>query len=148
MKKIQKMKGIPLTATPPKDTLPCITVIATGGTIAGSARSGTATGYASGQITVEAMVSAVPEIETLDLKTAQSLAEFAKKGGKIIFIEKKPFKSPSYIKGDSNDKEVERIVDSLLQNKNVIPLISCRGYWRMHLWGLKGFLRKCGARMV
>ncbi|MEN8257556.1 MAG: hypothetical protein ABFS09_06800 [Thermodesulfobacteriota bacterium] len=36
----------------------------------------------------------------------------------------------------------------LLQNKNVIPLISCRGYWRMHLWGLKGFLKKCGARMV
>ena len=37
---------------------------------------------------------------------------------------------------------------SLLQNKNVIPLISCRGYWRMHLWGLKGFLKKCGARMI
>ncbi len=36
----------------------------------------------------------------------------------------------------------------LLQNKYVIPLISCRGYWRMHLWGLKGFLKKCGAQMV
>jgi len=62
----------------------------------------------------------LPEIETLDLKTTQSIAEFAGNGGKIVFIGKKPFKSPSYINGDSNDKEVERIVNSLLQNKNVI----------------------------
>ena len=36
----------------------------------------------------------------------------------------------------------------VLQNKKVLPLISCRGYWRMHLWGLKGFIKKCGAQMV
>ena len=37
---------------------------------------------------------------------------------------------------------------ALLKNKTVIPLISCRGYWRMHLWGLKGLLKKCGAHMA
>lgn len=36
----------------------------------------------------------------------------------------------------------------LLQNKFVLPLISCRGYWRMHLWGLKRLLHKCGAHMA
>ncbi len=36
----------------------------------------------------------------------------------------------------------------LLRNKTVIPLISCRGYWRMHLWGLKGLLKKCGAQVA
>lgn len=36
----------------------------------------------------------------------------------------------------------------LLHNKTVIPLISCRGYWRMHLWGLKRLLTKCGAQVA
>lgn len=36
----------------------------------------------------------------------------------------------------------------LLQGKTVIPLISCRGYWRMHLWGLKRLLTKCGAQVA
>jgi hypothetical protein len=34
----------------------------------------------------------------------------------------------------------------LLAGQTVLPLISCRGYWRMHLWGLKRMLRRCGAR--
>jgi hypothetical protein len=33
----------------------------------------------------------------------------------------------------------------LFSSKNVIPLISCRGYWRVHWYGLKSLLRKCGA---
>lgn len=36
----------------------------------------------------------------------------------------------------------------LLRNQRVIPLISCRGYWRMHLWGLKRLLKKYGAEMA
>ena len=36
----------------------------------------------------------------------------------------------------------------LFRDKLVLPVISCRGYWRMHWWGLKGFLVKCGARVV
>jgi hypothetical protein len=33
----------------------------------------------------------------------------------------------------------------LFKDQMVIPLISCRGYWRMHWWGLKALLKKCGA---
>lgn len=33
----------------------------------------------------------------------------------------------------------------LCAGKQVIPFISCRGYWRTHWYGLKRILRKCGA---
>lgn len=33
----------------------------------------------------------------------------------------------------------------LFNNKQVIPLISCRGYWRMHWYGLRHLLKRCGA---
>jgi len=40
------------------------------------------------------------------------------------------------------DKYGEKICGGHL----VIPLISCRSYWRIHYWGLKRSLAKCGAR--
>lgn len=36
----------------------------------------------------------------------------------------------------------------LFRGKKVLPLISCRGYWRVHWWGLKSLLHRCGARVV
>lgn len=33
----------------------------------------------------------------------------------------------------------------LFKGRTVIPLISCRGYWRMHWYGLRRMLRRCGA---
>jgi L-asparaginase len=44
---------------------PNITILATGGTIAGAAESGTQSGYASGSVGIDAMVKAVPGIEKL-----------------------------------------------------------------------------------
>src|SRR5262245_16674804 len=44
---------------------PNIVILATGGTIAGAASSGTQAGYTSGQVTIDAMVNAVPNITTL-----------------------------------------------------------------------------------
>src|SRR5262245_45303169 len=44
---------------------PNITILATGGTIAGTAASGTQSGYTSGQVTIDAMVNAVPDIQKL-----------------------------------------------------------------------------------
>ena len=44
---------------------PHVVVLATGGTIAGTADSGTQAGYASGQVTIEAMIEAVPGISAL-----------------------------------------------------------------------------------
>lgn len=35
---------------------------------------------------------------------------------------------------------------NLFQGKTVIPLISCRGYWRMHWFGLRRLLTKYGAK--
>jgi L-asparaginase len=49
-----------------------IVILATGGTIAGAAASGTQSGYTSGQVTIDAMVNAVPDITKLaDIKGEQ-----------------------------------------------------------------------------
>lgn len=42
------------------------------------------------------------------------------------------------------DRDGKRLFGSSL----VLPLISCRGYWRLHWWGLKRLLWKSGARVV
>ena len=89
----------------------------------------------------------LPEIETLDVKTAQSLAGFANAGGKIIFIEKIPFKSPTYKNGDASDMAVKEIVEDLLKNENVINYPAPTGdvirwYGRLqNEIGLKPFVR-------
>jgi L-asparaginase len=44
---------------------PNITILATGGTIAGAAASGTQSGYTSGAVTIDAMIAAVPGIREL-----------------------------------------------------------------------------------
>ena len=62
----------------------------------------------------------LPEIETLDLKTAESLKEFANSGGRIVFIEKRPYKSPGYKNGAKNDEAVKNIIGELLNAENVI----------------------------
>ena len=61
----------------------------------------------------------LPEIETLDVKTASSLAEFANEGGKIVFIGNKPFKSSTYKDRETNDATVKNIVDDLMKNDHV-----------------------------
>lgn len=62
----------------------------------------------------------LPEIETMDLETAQSLAEFAENGGKIVFIEKTPFKSPNYKNPETNDAAIKKIIDGIMDNENVV----------------------------
>jgi L-asparaginase len=44
---------------------PNITILATGGTIAGAAATGTQSGYTSGAVTIDAMINAVPGIKDL-----------------------------------------------------------------------------------
>ena len=46
-------------------TLPNVTILATGGTIAGTAPSSTQAGYSSGKINIDGMIKAVPNIEKL-----------------------------------------------------------------------------------
>src|SRR5213075_3384396 len=50
------------TAQPKK---PNVVILATGGTIAGAAATGTQSGYTSGAVTIDAMVAAVPGIKDL-----------------------------------------------------------------------------------
>lgn len=42
---------------------------------------------------------------------------------------------------------LDRFGKKLLPGKLVLPLISCRGYWRMHWWGLKRLLVNYGAKV-
>ena len=44
---------------------PNVTILATGGTIAGAAATGTQSGYTSGAVTIDAMLAAVPGISDL-----------------------------------------------------------------------------------
>lgn len=71
----------------------------------------------------------LPEIETLDPETTKSLVTFAKAEGKIVFIGKKPFKSPAYKNGENSDARVKRIVNDLLNlpGGNVIEYPSPQG---------------------
>lgn len=48
-----------------KDALPNVIILATGGTIAGAAESGTQQGYTSGQVNIDAMLNAVPDARKL-----------------------------------------------------------------------------------
>lgn len=43
---------------------------------------------------------------------------------------------------------LDRDGEQLFTGRKVIPLISCRGYWRLHWFGLRRLLRKKGARVV
>lgn len=81
--------------------IPNVVILATGGTIAGAAGSGVTAGYTSGQVTIDAMVNAVPDITKLAnikgeqisnvgsqdmsfeimLKLAKRIAELTKQGG-------------------------------------------------------------------
>lgn len=45
--------------------LPSITILATGGTIAGGGDSATKSNYTAGKVGVEALVDAVPQLKTL-----------------------------------------------------------------------------------
>ena len=54
--------------------LPHIVILATGGTIAGSAESNTSVGYTSGAVTVDALVAAVPTLKDIAKITGEQVA--------------------------------------------------------------------------
>ena len=54
--------------------LPNVVILATGGTIAGSAETGTQTGYTSGQIGIQTMIDAVPGISELANITGEQIS--------------------------------------------------------------------------
>ena len=64
---------IPLGYAQNKD-LPNIVILATGGTIAGTAETGTQAGYTSGKVTIDAMIDAVPGIRKLANITGEQLS--------------------------------------------------------------------------
>lgn len=60
----------------------------------------------------------LPEIETLDLHTTESLLNFAQAGGTIIFIKNTPLRSPSFLKKDE-DTTIRSLIEQIIQYKNV-----------------------------
>ena len=42
---------------------------------------------------------------------------------------------------------LDRYGSEVLGGHEVLPLISCRGYWKLHWWGLRRKLRRCGAHI-
>lgn len=45
-------------------------------------------------------------------------------------------------------KLLDRDGERLFRDQKILPLISCRGYWRMHWWGLKRLLTIKGAKVM
>jgi multimeric flavodoxin WrbA len=43
---------------------------------------------------------------------------------------------------------LDRYGKAILKNTQVVPLISCRSYWRTHYWGLKRILQHNGATVL
>lgn len=43
---------------------------------------------------------------------------------------------------------LDRDGKKLFSGQSILPLISCRGYWRVHFWGLRSLLKKCGAKII
>ena len=60
--------------TPPDPSLPHVVVLATGGTIAGSAGSDVQAGYTSGQLGVDQLIAAVPQAKKLANLTGEQIA--------------------------------------------------------------------------
>tara|TARA_B110001450_G_scaffold248348_1_gene264424 strand:- start:2184 stop:5006 length:2823 start_codon:yes stop_codon:yes gene_type:complete len=58
----------------------------------------------------------MPEVETLDFETIMSLRAFVDAGGHIVFIGKKPFKSPLYNEMKKNDEKVKSMIDDLVKS--------------------------------
>jgi hypothetical protein len=50
------------------------------------------------------------EVETVEPATAAAMADFVRKGGKVIFVGKEPFKSPGLKNYQRNDKKVAQTV--------------------------------------
>ncbi len=67
-----------------QNDLPNVVILATGGTIAGSAESGTQAGYTSGQVGIQTMIDAVPGIEDIANVTGEQIANV---GSQDISIE-------------------------------------------------------------
>lgn len=56
------------------NSLPNVVILATGGTIAGSAESGTQAGYTSGQVGIQTMIDAVPGIKDIANVTGEQIS--------------------------------------------------------------------------
>ena len=60
----------------------------------------------------------MPEVETLDIKTIESLRAFVKVGGRVVFIGKRPFKSSVPNEMAKNDAIIKSMIDDLVKESN------------------------------
>ncbi|MCK4854997.1 MAG: hypothetical protein KAT31_12060, partial [Bacteroidales bacterium] len=58
----------------------------------------------------------IPETETMDMQTINALDAFTTAGGKVVFIGKKPFRSPHFVDYEARDKEVADAMAKLFEN--------------------------------
>ena len=59
---------------PKSKALPNVLILATGGTIAGAAKSGAQAAYTSGQVTIDAMINAIPEVTKIATIKGEQIA--------------------------------------------------------------------------
>ncbi len=71
----------------------------------------------------------LPEIETLDMETAHSIANFAMAGGQVVFIGKRPFKSASFKDMTASDALIKKVIEEVIEQSdgNVFEVPSPEG---------------------
>jgi hypothetical protein len=86
------------------------------------------------------------EVETMEPATASALADFVKKGGKVIFVGKEPYKSPGLKNYRKNDKKVAQTVAAMKRSNpaNVFAVNAPSGD-DMVAW-FKGVQQQCGIK--
>ena len=83
--------------------LPDVVILATGGTIAGAAESGIQAGYSSGQVGVEILLDAVPELKKLANVTGEQIANVGSQNMSDDIWLKLADRINTLLKGDSVD---------------------------------------------
>ncbi len=64
------------------------------------------------------------DVETILPQTAKRLAEYAKAGGKIIFVRKAPYRSPSFKNAEQDDKIVrDAVAEAMAANPDYVAVV-------------------------
>jgi hypothetical protein len=86
------------------------------------------------------------EVETMEPATASALANFVKKGGKVIFVGKEPHKSPGLKNYRKNDRKVAQTIESMKRaNPTKVFVVNAPEGDDLVSW-FKDVQQKCGIK--
>src|SRR5687768_1509663 len=100
-----------------------VVILATGGTIAGSAGSGVTSGYTSGQVTIDAMVNAVPDITKLANIKGEQVSNVGSQDMSFEIMLKLAARIAELTKGDTDGIVITHGTDTMEETAYFLNLI-------------------------